>query len=228
MKNWSFFFFFSFFFLLVGCQTTPSASGPRLFAELYVRYLEDGQQIKAEASFLEGDSLSTAQSVDLPKGVSFLGSGMGERKLQGNFTRYQYENFGEYPSTMRFRARRSETEFTDFEASLSAIQSIDFPDTLFLGRAHAFSIAPDGLKEDQSLVLLLTDSTGKSIPVELSGPVKKGGLQLSPTQIEGMAPGKGSLYIVKKQTERKETRQSTSVFTIEYYSKSVEFWISKP
>ncbi|MDV7402281.1 hypothetical protein RZS08_63245, partial [Arthrospira platensis SPKY1] len=45
-----------------GCGNGPGQAeqGPRIYAELFVRYLQSERELKATATFFEGDSLNTA------------------------------------------------------------------------------------------------------------------------------------------------------------------------
>ena len=73
--------------LVTGCKRDPKVS-TKLFADFFVRYLQDVAEMKAQASFNEGDSLTTASPKTIQGGVAFQGSGMEMRSVQNTLVRY--------------------------------------------------------------------------------------------------------------------------------------------
>ncbi|MCB0680399.1 MAG: hypothetical protein KDC32_05555, partial [Saprospiraceae bacterium] len=87
------------------CNEPATVQQPLIFGDLYMRFLQETGQIKAEASFFEGDSLSSAQPKELTGGVSFLGSGMESRRIGDRLLRYQYIGNGQFPEKPVFVVR---------------------------------------------------------------------------------------------------------------------------
>ena len=89
LRLFSYFTFGMIILLTTGCQDAITfKDDPQLIAEYYVRYLESDRQIKAYATFHEGDSLSNALPKTFLGGVSFRGSGMEPRAISNQITRY--------------------------------------------------------------------------------------------------------------------------------------------
>ena len=74
---------------MLGCSNRGNDSA--IYGSFLVRYMEQGNQIKATASFFEGDTLRTARPKAWEGGVSFLGSAMKMRNMVDSEFRYTTE-----------------------------------------------------------------------------------------------------------------------------------------
>lgn len=184
--------------LLSACKLEKPGKGPWLFGTLYVRYLQDGQQIKAEASFFKGDSSHTAVPVTILGGVSFQGSGMESRNIQNKLIRYQYENAGKYPDRFEFQAQDENGKSQKFSIEMPPLEAFSMPDTIYRDQGFSLEISPAPGPKPESLAILLTDQEGKASLVEIPGPISSS-ISVNPTQLKRLAPGPYQVYLVKKQ-----------------------------
>lgn len=184
--------------LFSACAQEKSGKGPWLFGNLYIRYLQDGQQIKAEASFFKGDSSHNAVPVSILGGVSFQGSGMESRNLQNKLIRYQYQNTGEYTGSYVFQAQDEEGRPHRFSMEMPPVSDYSLPDTIYSGMGFTLQINPAPGAQPESLAILFSDQDGKASLVEIPGPVSSS-VSVLPGQISRLAPGPYQVYLVKKQ-----------------------------
>ena len=204
--------------LWTSCQPSPSQSGPRLYGELYVRYLASERQLKAEASFLEGDSLADARPVSFEQGISFLGSGMVPRSLPGEVTRYQYQEKLDYPESFRFGLIPPQGERVEVEFSMEPLG--DFTIDGEVSKTSGFTLRAQGstLSDEESLILLFSDANNKANTIILKGPSEKIQHTFLGKQLSGFALGKHQLYLVKKRQSTLENDWLSANAVIEYYT----------
>ncbi|MBK7409944.1 MAG: hypothetical protein IPJ40_18995 [Saprospirales bacterium] len=130
------------FLLLTGCQTKEAASGPKIFGSLYVRYLQDGGLLKAEASFFKGDSAQHAKPITILGGVSFQSSGMEHRNIQDKLIRYQYETTAVYPDEFTFQVQDDQGKSHQFQLQMPPVSQFILADTIYLDREMTLELLP--------------------------------------------------------------------------------------
>lgn len=184
--------------LLPACQQDKQGKGPSIFGTLYVRYLQDGRQIKAEASFFKGDSSHNAAPLSILGGVSFQGSGMESRNIQNKLIRYQFENTGEYTGRFEFQAQDENGKPHKFSIGMPPVEAFSLPDTIYPGNGFKLEISPAPGPQPESLAILLTDQEGQASLVEIQPPISST-ISVSPGQINRLKPGRYQVYLVKKQ-----------------------------
>ena len=213
--------FFTAFFLLIailpGCQTSEAVEQPKIFGNLYVRYLQDGQQIKAEASFFEGDSAHTAQPISILGGVAFQGSGMESRNIQGKMIRYQYENQAAYPDQFSFQVQDESGQSHHFAAKMPPVNDFLTPDTISKTRETTLELQPAPGSKLEALALLFSDAEGKASLIEIPAPLSKK-IPLTPALLSKLRPGTYQLYLVKKQRTFIEQGVYRVYFDLEFYT----------
>ena len=208
---------FSLFFL-IGCQPENNqSSGPTLFADLYVRYLQDTGESKATASFVLGDSIEVAKAFQPKGGVAFQGSGMGARAVSEQLYRYNWENVLEYPSNFQFRFKNQDGIAREYTGALKPISSISNPAPLSMSNGGSINIQNDVL-ENEKIVLLFNNAANKSASMTLNGPINGGNLQLSAAQIKALEIGTWTLYLVKKKLLIFEEEKEITTLNIEFYA----------
>lgn len=208
---------------LMACQTRSDHTQPRLFGEFYVRYLAPERILRAEATFVKGDSIATAQPFTFEGGVAFLGSNMKARKLSDKLTRYQYEQALAYPEAARFSFRpQAEEKPLNLTCSMSPLGHFSIPDGL--SRSDGFTLLAEGSKltEDESLVLLFADPDNKASTIILKGPSKSERHVFQGIQVADFALGTHQLYLVKKKVTTREETGITAQVTMEYFSDVLE------
>lgn len=210
---------------LTACQQEKPAKGPWIFGNLYVRYLQDGQQIKAEASFFKGDSSHNAAPLSILGGVSFQNSGMESRNIQNKIIRYQYENSGNYPGNFSFQAQDDDGKPHKFSIEMKPLDSFSLPDTIYRDKGFTLEISPDPGPKPESLAILLTDQAGQASLIEIPSPISFS-ISISPGQINRLAPGSYQTYLVKKQHSFVEKGRFKVNCDAEFYSSVKEVVIS--
>ena len=204
-------------FSAIGCQTAEKTQGPTIFGNLYVRYLQDGGQVKAEASFFEGDSAHTAQPVSVPGGVSFQGSGMESRNIQDKLIRYQYENSIAYSGEFTFQVQDEAGKVHRFAASMPPVDSFYLPETISKSKGTTLELQPAPASQNEELAILFTDAAGKASLLEIKPPISKK-VALTPTHLGKLSPGAYQIYLVKKQRTFIEREGYKVYFDLEFYT----------
>lgn len=206
--------------LSAACQS-DSASRLSLYANCYVRYMEDNAQIRAEASFYQGDSLETAQPLWLEGGVSFLGSGMETRDVEGKLFRYQYQNAGEFPEKASFSYAWNGRD-QSFSLAMAAPAPASWPDTLSRQKGYSLPAPGPNLSADERLILIFTDAANQTTSLEWQGPLPAEGWPLPADKLAALAPGPCQIDLVKKKIKKFSEKPAEVYFTLEFYAKSTK------
>lgn len=194
---------------------------PFLFEEYYIRFLQAERELKAQATYYEGDSLETATPKTFFGGVSFLGSGMKARSLPNNITRYSTTRDRiTYPERFRFGYKNDSGELIDYNLEMAPIGSYSIPDTINKRSPITISIENSPLEADESIVILINDSANKASTFSYKGPMDNTSFILSQQQLAALAIGKAEVYLVKKQVTAKKNNHRKIQSTIEFYSAS--------
>lgn len=214
---------------LNGCKSdkTPEKT-PHVFADYYVRYLETERQIKAHAAFYEGDSVRTARPLQFTSSVLFQGDPMNPRNLPPNTIRYIYNGTGDYAPT-GFTFQYQDLAGKNQKQVLQMTPISDFSVTAEASRSKGLTLniqsAP--FQENESLILFFTNlSNNKAYSLEYKGLIDLP-LIIAPSELEGITPGKQSLYLVKKQSNSLKAANMDITTTVEFYSKTIEVQIQK-
>lgn len=217
---------FTFVLSALSCGT-ETAQQDEITANFYLRYLADGQDIKAQATFLDRDSSGQQQQIEMPGGVSFQGSGMGKREVGNALIRYQYENVGTFPEDFLFACRRSAQDpWTEFSHSMIPIRRFNLDDTIQI-KDGATMVLPDGpLTEEEQLVLIFNDENNQATSIEIKGPMEGNALRLSAGQLTRLQPGSYQYYLVKKGLTTQTFDGITARIETEFYSEAAELFVS--
>lgn len=210
----------------VACQrektnsnTADTTTNKHHFTQLYVRYLEPEQQIKATASFYEGDSFDTARPLLMSDGVRFQGYPMVVNDLPRT-KRYLYNGVGDYPNggfTFQFKDWTGNEK--RYVLQLDPIQDFSLQSTP-AGMRLVLEGAP--LKPDETLVLLFTDEKNQTYSAEAQVPADSREIPLPSDLMAQLPKGKEMLYLVKKKTIQTTEGNTEVTAAIEYYSKLKE------
>jgi len=182
---------------LWGCQPNNAPAEPHIFGDLYVRYLEDGQLLKAEASFFEGDSASAATPISILGGVTFQGSGMEQRNLRDKLIRYKYESTSDYPGQFTFQVQDEQGKARQFQIQMPPVSRFALPDTLLRGNELVIEIYPAPQSQEEELSVLCTDSTGKASLLEIPAPISTQN-RVAPAQLPSLIEGNYQVYLIRK------------------------------
>ncbi|MCB9273707.1 MAG: hypothetical protein H6564_06675 [Lewinellaceae bacterium] len=204
-------------------QNKEEQKGPQLFADLYVRYLQAEEELKATATFFEGDSIETASPKILTGGASFQGSGMEPRPLPGGTVRYTLQRNGDYAASFPFRFKNNNGLQQEYSLSMAPI------DTFYIHGAKAsksqgMSAYADGgqLQAGESLVFLFSDAQNQAFSFTLNGPLATTEIKVPPSQLESLKPGPYQLYLVKKKRSTEVKPGLAVLANIEFYTRTVE------
>ncbi|MCB9282793.1 MAG: hypothetical protein H6563_01855 [Lewinellaceae bacterium] len=218
-----------FFALLIlisfGCHSKEVVTGPKIFGSLYVRYLQDGNQLKAEASFFEGDSAHLATPKSILGGVSFQGSGMERRNIQDKLIRYQYETKCDYPGQFTFQVQDDQGQAHQFQLDMLPVTAFSLPDTIQRGKEAMLEILPAPQSDEVEMAILWTDESGKASLLEFPAPISKT-IPISPAQLARFAPGKYQIYLVKKRKNFINTGVYRNSCEVEFYTGVKEVFIN--
>ncbi len=153
--------------LYLAACSTASEERTTWLAELYVRYLVPESQIKAEATFMAGDSVATARPLALSGDVRFNGHVMGRRQVADKLIRYNYENVGPQPDTVAFAWPHPFRDHTlELRRPMPRIDSFRLSAN---GEALQLALAPP-LQPDEQVVVMLLDSLQRATSLTVVGP----------------------------------------------------------
>lgn len=221
---------FSILFLSVlycsSCKNQEKQTPKLIFFEDYfIRYLSPEQQIKAQAVFAEGDTITRTQAKSFLGGVSFQGSGMTERKISDKLIRFEETRKMDYADSFSFRHKGEDGNNTTHIINMSPIE--DFFLKSSVSKTNGLDIVVKGgvLTKQESLVFLFSDNQNIAASIEVKGPTNTIEFHLSPTQFSKLNIGKGKLYLVKKQATLEKTGNRDIHAEIEYYTKDIEIEI---
>ncbi|MFN7116677.1 MAG: hypothetical protein ACK4TA_07730 [Saprospiraceae bacterium] len=226
-------------FLLVilavtACQRDKSnadvnaAETTTFFAQYYVRYLQEEQQIKAHVAFYEGDSLPTARPIEFTDEVIFQGNTMQARQLPPRTVRYIYNGVGEYAQngfTFQYQDNTGKTQGQQLQ--MAPIE--DFSLNPGASRSKGMELVLKGASflANESLVLLFTNLANNQVySIEYKGLIDNP-LFIAPEEMGALIPGKYQLYLVKKQTTTINAANKEITSEIEFYTKTKEVQIGK-
>jgi hypothetical protein len=216
-------FSFPLLFLVLFCYNCSndgtSSRNPHQYGDFFVRYLAQARQLKATANFLEGDTIRTAQPIEMERGVLFQGKSMEMRYLPNDMVRYSTEEVTEYPDKFSFSFGKSQV----FEMDMTPIDSFTIKEgKCQLSDGLSFYVdAPPGDKE--SLVLFFSDANRKATTLTLEGPIASQQITVPADQLSQLTPGPYELYLVKKKKISKEEKAVSSLGAIEYYTPAINF-----
>lgn len=220
-------FFLSIFFW--SCQsnnTSPDIPIEPLQAEVYLRYLETEQQLKAEISFTTVDSTKESKPKKMDE-VLFQKLAMQEKKIKNNY-RYQLSRIVSLSEQFDFEYDNKGKNAAVPSISINPIEDF-FIQGNQISKSTKNTIAFKGklLKANESLILLFSDSNNKVTTVAIAGPSSDLGITLYPAQIKGLKLGKGSLYMVRRQRIEEKNNDFTLTGLTEYYTKVIEVQIEE-
>jgi hypothetical protein len=221
---------FGLLFTLACREEEKPAARPRLFADFFVRYLEEEGQIKAHASFAEGDSLKTALPKTFQGGVAFLGSGMQPRQLSDNSVRYVYNastSGGSFPGSFPFRFKDDEGKQQEFALRMAPVEDFSINGDISKSKGMNLTVKGELLSADESFVLLFSDEENRASTITIAGPSNSMEHYFPPENLINLRPGKGRLYLVRKKTEIREESNRRVVSNTEFYSRTIDIEVKE-
>ncbi|MCB9040001.1 MAG: hypothetical protein H6557_25550 [Lewinellaceae bacterium] len=207
-----------------GCKDTQPEESPRhLFAEFFVRYLQAEEELKAHASFFEGDTIQTAVPKSFAGGAAFQGQDMAVRNLPGGTIRYTYEQRSAYADTFRFNFKDDFGQRREIQVAMVPIDSFAVEGGQASKSAGMALYARGGqLGRGESMVLLFTGEKNKASTIMLTGPSAGEEYRIPAAKVEPLSTGKNTLYLVKKKRAAEEGDSLSTVSDIEFYTYTID------
>jgi hypothetical protein len=212
---------FSILFIQSCKQQEKPIPYPTVFEDYFIRYLSPSQDLKAQAIFASGDSIEKAQALTFSGGVAFEGSGMIMRKINENLIRYSIDNKMGYNDKFKFKYKNEAGEAVYYEISLNPIDDFFLKSTV--SKSTGLDIVINGglLSSEESIVFLFSDQNNVAASYTLNGPTTSIEFHLPADDLQNLTPGKGKLYLVKKQLKNEKLDLRDIHAEIEYYTKDV-------
>mgnify|MGYP007059400027 CR=1 FL=1 len=210
------------FFACKNPAVEPQEKPPHWFANYYVRYLQTERQLKAHASFLEGDSLKNAEPKRFRGGVSFQGKRMEMRNLNNKVFRYLLNEEANYSDSFLFRHRDEEGNYWEYTIKMNPIEDFFVKNEISKSKGMSLIIKGGILQENEELILLFSDQDSKAASISITGPSNTIEFFIEPEKLHNLTPGPGQLYLVKKQVNQDQEERLSAVSSIEFYSKTID------
>lgn len=199
-------------------QTQDTDSSPTLFADFYVRYLHDEKLTKAEVSFREGSSDSTAVSKDFEE-VIFFGRPMEAIDLgPERGIRFSIEFPENYPGTYIFEFGDQKDSKKKFSMEMGPLSGFGFEGPLSKSKGANLKLEGPVPGKGESLILLFSNEKNQTGVVEIPKIDGRTSFQLRPEALISLSPGKNRVYLVKKKLEYSQANKMNTSALIEYYS----------
>jgi len=195
-----------------------------IYGDFFVRYLAPEKELRAHASFSQGDSVQNAVPIELKGGVTFQGSGMEARNLQGQQIRYTYQTQADYTAPYTFKTKMPDGSVLEHTIAMSGIGKFSIQEgVISKSKGMTLVIGQGSLEKNESIVMLFTvPATSASYTVIAAGPHSNDIHTIPPTTIPALPKGKVQLYLVKKQESTADTPIANITASAEYYSDMIE------
>ena len=210
--------------LLCSCSAPQTEEAPpHRFADLFVRYLEGEKELKAYASFYEGDTLRTATPIAINGGVQFIGKAMEKRTLPEFGIRYTATHTGNYRDQFGFTHAGREGHLEEYLLSMTPVDSFAFEGPPSKQRGATLTVENGTLEAGETLVLFFFGPDNKAYTIDIEGPSAGAAYPLAPDQLRDMPTGPLQLYLVKKRSTVEKGPAITVSKAMEYYTRAIDF-----
>ncbi|MEY4925668.1 MAG: hypothetical protein RI894_104 [Bacteroidota bacterium] len=212
--------------LLLGCKTQPQNSTvSNTYIGYLIRYSEDGQSLRSDATFKRGDSLQVAKPVAILGNVSLNGQPLNKVSSElGEY--YTITGTKEHPD--------SNYTFSYNDPYLAKItkHTVFFPkatDVHFEG--NALSMKNGGtliwngapLRNREEIMVQLEDSKKTLREIRIVGPTQKASFALSAAQLDGLTAGEATINCMRTAIlPLPESQHTKGSVTTEYYAKETK------
>ncbi|MBK8703449.1 MAG: hypothetical protein IPN33_07370 [Saprospiraceae bacterium] len=202
-----------------GCAN--GAGKPRLIADYFVRYLADVSEIKAQASFYEGDTLETAVPKVIAGGVSFQQSAMEAKSLQREVVRYLLQRRSEFIPPFTFAFTGDDGEKVTYTLPMNPIDSFSFKGPISKSKGGTLILKGEPLSAKESLVVLFSDARNQAGSVTIQGPITTQEVFIPATNLANLQTGAGMVYLVRKIVKIEDTPARYVIAAGEYYTPAI-------
>ncbi len=209
--------------LTSGCRDSATSNdSSHVYADYYIRYLAGSQQLKAEARFLEGADLQTAEPKILLGGLNFLGRSMDLQTERANQHKYTFTDTLYYPEELQFQYRE-EAVLQNQAFNMTPLAEF-FIDGDF-SKQNGLALVAEGsvLKGNERLILLFTDVENRLYSTTVEGPTSDIKHDIAPEALPSDLPeGPISLYLLKRMKKTMAQSRQTITASIEYYTDTLQ------
>ena len=208
------------------CQSdTATRTTKKTFANYYVRYDQEAETLRAEASFQEGDS-SQNRSPKQFTSVLFGNQAMTLNTAQAQRPFYLATSQGKKAEIARFRFINDQGHQQTDAIELPYISSFSIDSPINLNNPSSLRWDGPPLAKNESLVLLFIDQQNRTTSLILNGPTTASAMALPPQKIRSLQPGKHRFYLVRKTRRPGQPAQMDPMRTVssvaEFYTKAID------
>lgn len=222
---------FLFIFFFTACQSDTDVrqnNDIKLFADLYVRYLQNEQQMKAEASFKKGLNLKNAEKVDFDGEIKLNNRLLSPVKIKDAIFRYQLSQEQAFKERYNFALTEDNGDEANHSIKISPIAKFSLTEGA-ASKANGFELKWDGanLTKAERLLVMITDKNSKAHSISVNGPSENQSISITGADLEPLDTGNGYIYLVKKQ-ENETIEQNTIISSLaEFYTDRILIEIVK-
>ena len=206
-------------FLCFSCNFSQKESQQKniLQVDYYVRYLQADKQAKVAISFTEMDS-TKKRTPKMMEEVLFADNALSGEKV-GNKYRYQLTKEMPFAQNYIWSYRLNNGEVVTNDLSIAPISDFAIKKGKVSKTAGTnLTFEGDALSNKEALVLLLSDANNKTATIKIGNHARNSPITILPEQVNQLAVGKGTLYIVKQQKSQTASAGVQVTGLTEYYS----------
>lgn len=198
------------------------------YGDFFVRYLVPEKELKAYASFSQGDSVQISKAVALEGGLTFQGSAMEAHDLQGQQIRYFYRAQADYKAPYTFKGKTPAGKDFEFTLNMSSIGKFSIKEGVISKSKGMTLVIENGtLTKEETVVMLFTNpADNKSYTIIDQGPYAGDEHNIPATALQSLPKGKLQLYLVKKQQQLIENATISSTASAEFYTDMIEVTVT--
>jgi hypothetical protein len=212
---------FIFFFILTALAffhcSTPAPHTKRSL-DVYVRYLSDTKQVRAEATYKEGSP--ELQAVAPKNGMKYQNLDMSIKPYQG--LTFQKTGTMDFLNKQQFSWMDHAGKEHLFQMKMEPIDVFSFEyEPLSIKKPVLFSWQGEGLQRGEVLVFLWERiADGETVKMEIYQDITDPEIKFTASKIAELKPGKWKLYLVRKKMVKETIDGVDATGILEYYSKT--------
>jgi hypothetical protein len=186
----------------------------------YLRYLEEEDRFRAEASLTEQSENGSNVAVEIPGGIQYAGKDMTLLGVQG--MTYFAQGQGDFSANQPFTWKNEKGEAQEFVLSPSPITAFGFAEkTVNRNSPGNFSWRGDPLGKGEALFFLWQNpKTGATTKMDIISSNAASQIEIPAAKLSQLTPGKWTLYVVRRKMTKSEVGNIPVTGISEYYSKT--------
>ena len=217
-----------------GCQSDSTSTAKnnantvneKVFGNLYVRYIQPDNQIKAEASFSQGSDKKNSHPIELKGNVSFQGNVLRPRKILDKLTKYSFEQVEAYKKEYSFEFEINDKKM-NIPMKMASIDSIYPVGNISITKGGDFKFLGEPFSDKEKLVAIVSDKTNYATSFVAEKISNENTFHIPSTTFSKFKTGKGTFYLVRKRTTHLNNKNYELITSTEYYSNPVTIKIKK-